>query len=594
MPGGSEAGSVYCAGSYSGFRPTEVSTLSEAQGRESRKMRSEGQGDETAQHNALYALPSVLAALPFMVLACRVLLHRQNPVYSGDAALLELAVRSAARADRAVGPYSRFDFFHPGPMMFYVLSPFKWVTGGAPWALPLAVDLFNGFVMVLFVLLVQRSTPRWSGAREAHAGAEGPTLTDRRNGLLAGAAAAAVALAYAVAIDLGLLQILWNPLLIMLPVALLLVASAFARSWAGIALIAVAATFALQSNISTAPVVIAASACAVLWLAVDAVSHRRATSSCETDTRRWPARWIAVIAAGIALVAWMPPVAQQLTANTGNFGRIWHFFRSSGEPEPGIRRAVAFAGRELAVFPSRIIWKGSLTADTVNLWWGAIALVGFLGVATTLVVIAVRRQSRPATRLGVVALVGAFAAVYSMASVRGPVYWYIGAYMSAVAVPLLLGWLLLASDRFPIWGPRIVAGSLGVLTIFAVTSAATTPINNNRAFPNESIYRTNTEAAWRVVEPIVGPGRDRVVLTGDTALLPTIAGVALKLEESGIRVRVTAALVPWFGPERLAQRGSGQEISITSGAVPDGYRLVGHAPSRLLGAPMITFSTADF
>jgi hypothetical protein len=556
-------------------------------------------------HRALRALPCLVAVLPFVVLAVRVLLRRENPVYSGDGALLELAVRSAAHADRAVGPYSRFNFFHPGPIMFYVLSPLEWLTGGAPWALPLGVDLFNAVVVAVFVVLVQRSTLRWPVARRTSPGAvpDSPTATDSRNSLLTGTAAAVVVLAYVLAVDVGLLQILWNSLVIMLPVGLLLVAAAFVDGWGwAAALTAVAGTFAAQTNVSTVPVVIAAAACALVWLARDVISRRRpglsdedagiaAPPRAEGESRRWLARGMTLTVAGIAVLAWVPPVVQQLTTSPGNLGRLWLFFRSSGEPQPSWRSAAAFAGRELAVFPSRIVWKGTLTADTVNQHRGVLAFVGFVVIATTLIAVAAMRRSRPAMRLGVVSLVGALAAVYSMASVRGPVYWYLGAYMSAIGVPLLLGWLILAIDAVGIWGPRMIVASLCILTLLAVVSATTTPINDNRAFPNEPTYRANTEAAWRVVEPIVANNRGHhVVLAGDPALLPTIAGVALKIEQSGVTVLVTAPLVPWFGSERLARRESTRRISITSGPVPVGYRIVGYAPSRLLSAPIITVS----
>lgn len=550
---------------------------------------------------ALQALPSFLAALPFLVLASRVLWHRRSPVYSGDGALLELAVRSAAHGDRTLGPYSRFGFFHPGPAMFYALAPFEWITGGATWAMPLGVALVNALVVAVFVILVQRSSRRFFGGRTTSgAGCE---TTDRRDSFVAGSAAASAVLAYALAVDVGLLQILWNPLLIVLPVALVLVAAALVDGWGTPAALTVGAgTVALQAEVSTAPLVFAASACAVAWLVRDEIVRRRAGTAQGSPTKARPAadrprrlavRGVAVCITALAVVAWVPPLIQQLRGSVGNFGSLWHFFRSSSEPQPGWRTAASFAGRELAVFPSRIIWRGSLTTATVNRRWDVIALVVFIVVAAILVMAGARRRSRPLTRLGVIALASAVVAVYSMASVRGPVYWYLGAYMSAIAVPLLLGWLLLIVDALHVWGPRLVVGALGVLTVIAVASAATTPIDDNRAFPNEPIYRANTEAAWSVVHPLVSDKHVKeLVLAGDPALLPTIAGVALKIEQSGVSVRVTPPLVPWFGPERLAPSDATPIISITTAPTPNGEHLIGYAPSRLLGPSRITISTS--
>src|SRR5436189_4764596 len=148
---------------------------------------------------ALGALPAIAAAAPFAVFAVRILIHHRDPVFSGDPALLDMATRSAAHFHRQVGPYSRYGFSHPGPALFYAAAPVALATSDAPWALMLAVQLIGGLTVVGAVLVVQQ-----------------------RRGVAAGAVTTGVVLIYALAVDLGLLQMPWNPLVIMLPVALCL------------------------------------------------------------------------------------------------------------------------------------------------------------------------------------------------------------------------------------------------------------------------------------------------------------------------------------------------------------------------------------
>ena len=549
------------------------------------------------------SLPCIVAALPFAVLAGRVLWRRRNPLYSGDAALLELAVRSAAHGNRTLGPYSRFGFFHPGPAMFYVLSPFEWITRGAAWALPFGVEVLNAVVAVALVLVVQRCvTRRAISGRVPHLKRDAGVVAarTRRDGLVAATAAAVAILLYALAVDIGLLQILWNPLQIMLPTALVLVSVAFIDGWGWPAAVALAAgTFAIQTDLSTVPVTMAASGCGAAWLALDVIRAKRcggssrpeAASTVKLDVRRHHWQLGPIVLTTLAALAWIPPVLQQLTGHPGNVTRLIRFFLSPDNSPPGWGRAAAYAGRELAVFPLRIPWEGTLTASAVHGRWGEVELVAFVVAAAALVLVGRIRRSRPVTRLGVISIVVAVAAVYSIESIRGPVYWYLTAWMSALAVPLLLGWLLVAVEVVRPLGGAAVKASLVIVAVAAAVVASSTAVDDNRAFPNEPLYRADTAAAWRLVAPAAAEDRGRpLLLGGDPALLPTIAGVALEMTRSGVDVRVTDPLVPPFGPEERGAARLRPELLITVRKPPPGYRILGRAPSKLLGAPTVIVS----
>jgi hypothetical protein len=509
------------------------------------------------RNRALAASPSVIAALPFLIMAARVLWERGDPQYSGDAGLLAMGVRSAAHGTRTLGPYSRFGFFHPGPAFFYALVPFEWITANARWALPLGVAVLNALFAATLVGIVQHRT------------------TDPSRRVVSGAAAAVVVLAYALSVDIGLLSILWNPLQIMLPTALLLVAAASVDGWGWpVGVVAITSTFIVQTEIGTLPVAVVAVGCAIAFLA-------------RGSWRNLSHAWGGLALTAFAVVAWLPPLWQQLTADRGNVADLWSFFRSSSSARPGVGRAVTYAGRELAVFPARMPWRGELTPGTVHGRWGAGAYALFVGAAVVLIYVARRCEEPRARRLGIVSLAASIAAVYTVTAVRGPVYWYLIAYLTAIAVPVALGWILLALHTYEAWARRVVAIVLLVAASAAVFVASTTSLYDNRAFPFEARYRSDVESAWALLAPNVTTFRGHtIVLGGDPALVPTISGIALKLEHNGVGVRVTDALVPTFGPERRAPATRRPDILVTT-TPPDGYDTLGRTSSVMLRLPVV-------
>jgi len=87
----------------------------------------------------------LLALTP--VLAVIVTRAGRTYVPTGDPASLDLFVRDVFSAHPPlVGPYSR-GFNHPGPMLFWLLGPLSWVTGGAPWATLVGAAVLQGIAI---------------------------------------------------------------------------------------------------------------------------------------------------------------------------------------------------------------------------------------------------------------------------------------------------------------------------------------------------------------------------------------------------------------------------------------------------------------
>jgi hypothetical protein len=132
-----------------------------------------------------------------------------------------------------------------------------------------------------------------------------------------------------------------------------------------------------------------------------------------------------------------------------------------------------------------------------------------------------------------------------------------------------------------------VIAALAVCVVAATVVAATASVYDNRAFPNEARYRRDAESVFRLLAPRVDSYRGHtVVIGGDPALVPAIAGVALKLEDAGVGIRVTDALVPTFGPERRAPANRDADI-VVSTDTPRGYERLGTTTAVMLRSRVV-------
>jgi len=62
--------------------------------------------------------PAFLVGTPFAIATIRVLAHIRRPyVTVWDQALTEIWIRDVGRHAVTLGPYSRFGWFHPGPLL---------------------------------------------------------------------------------------------------------------------------------------------------------------------------------------------------------------------------------------------------------------------------------------------------------------------------------------------------------------------------------------------------------------------------------------------------------------------------------------------
>jgi len=251
----------------------------------------------------------------------------------GDGALLELYTVHASRGQWALGPYSRFGWYHPGPFYIYLLVPFYLASGQHPLGLTAGAVAIN---VVAFAGIA------WTLCRHA-SGAMSVAVI----GMLA---------VYLLRVP-DVVTSSWNPHVLILPYAALIVSGAAVASGrlALLPLTALLATFVTQTHVGLAPTALAIGACALI--AGVRTHHRLQQRAIVTPRSLW--MWLGVTALAL-LVAWLPPLYEQFTG-TGNLGRLLTFFADqSGRP---------VTTEALAVWTGTILQP--LTAGFTTAWGGA-------------------------------------------------------------------------------------------------------------------------------------------------------------------------------------------------------------------------------
>lgn len=347
-----------------------------------------------ASAHPLGRAPFALLLGPVLLLALVALLVPLSPW--GDQAVIQLSTDRAASLHQLLGPYSRFQFDHPGPLYFYLLLiPYK-ILGGS------ARDLAVGSVLI-------------AGAAACSSVAAVGYLAGRP----AARWAAALSLVQLAAIGPAVVAEVWNPIAIIVPAGTLLIccAALAAGRWWGLPAAVAAGSFLLQTDIGTGVLVVGAVALALLVAVI----------------RQRGAAWRTLAASlGLGALLWLAPIWQQLTGHPGNMTLLWRFFSSSPAHQTWRAAVSAIAG---------VLWpplRGRLGAGPPGL--GLSLLVLALFVLACLVALGrARRAGRPeAGWVAAAALAGLVLAVVSAERVTGPLFSYLVDWASSLDLVVLL------------------------------------------------------------------------------------------------------------------------------------------------------------
>lgn len=475
----------------------------------------------------------VPTAVALSLLTGSLLMASKGWVTVGDVALMELRLQAMPEDMPLVGVYSRYGWWHPGPV-FLLWSWLGYAVGGGSGA---------ALLMSIAVLHILVLVGAWWLARKVNV-----------------VAAQALMLAAIVSLLVRPVdQVLtpWNPY-VGLAGVLLLVAAGWGlatRQRAATFLLLPWSSFLVQSHVGYLPVVAAVVLTAAGLVLVDEMRQRWATGG-PLDAIPWRAL---VWGTAVSVVMWLPPVIQQIIGDPGNLELL---AAQLGGDSQGLQAGLATMRAAFAV-PMGLgpNFVGELPANATATPW-----LVLLPIAALLVALVRRRREQIFAMVVLAAVL--VAALVSVAGLTPPAFEYLVPWLPSV-VWLALTWSVwvlldpLLGDRK--WWPTVVGAAAVATSVFVALGLATAP-------PPLASFGTAAEQLWSAVaaDAAVGEGDDSgqgggpttspITLIGDPSDEPTQAvaqGMAALAVPAGADVAVDEAVasraervVPVDGPGR--------------------------------------------
>src|SRR5207248_1026407 len=202
-----------------------------------RRLRAAAARDRARAALQLPGLALWLALLPLAAGAIVALAQTGHHLYPwGDHAVVETETLRTWRFDDLLGTYSRFQWHHPGPALFWFMSPLYMASGHSPAALNASAALLGAIAVAVVV-----------------------AVTARRAGRTAAFLAAALAAFWIAVTGPVLVRDFWIPRTVALPFAALVVTTAAVATGTIelLPLAALIASFLAQTDLSAAPAALA-------------------------------------------------------------------------------------------------------------------------------------------------------------------------------------------------------------------------------------------------------------------------------------------------------------------------------------------------
>ena len=324
-------------------------------------------------------------------------LHQPKWYPIADLAQTELRVRDVGGADPPlIGLPGRLGSFgsqgsHPGPLSFWSMAPVYRLLGASSWGMQAAAV----FLHLLALAAVLGIAYRRGGV-----------------GLTLGMAAMLAVLLRMY--GTGTLTEAWNPYLPVLwwIVFLLAVWSVLCRDLQLLPVAVFAASFCMQTHLPYMGLAGVGFA-AAFAVASFQTWQRRAEPGAVRHFTRWT-----LLAAGVGLVVWLPPVIDQLTSEQGNLSVVWKELTHPPDAAVGARRGLELLLVDLN--PWRLLDRQP-TATTGALLPGGLLLCAWAAS----VVVAWRLRHRSLRRLHLVLAGALVLAALSMTRIHGIVWYYL-------------------------------------------------------------------------------------------------------------------------------------------------------------------------
>lgn len=448
----------------------------------------------------------------------------------GDWAVLELRTRDVAGPlTPLVGPYSRFGWNHPGPLLFWLLAvPYR-VLGGASSGLLVGAAALNA--AALGALLV---------------------FTWRRGRLPLVALTAALVGLMTTHLGPAFLRDPWNPSVTVLPFLLFVVLawSATEGDRVAVPVGAGVGSFLVQAHVGFSVVV----AVLGLWAVVGFVRREREAARGSGPAQRGPRSVRATLwwSAAVLAVCWLPVLVDQI-AGTGNLAALLEHFTGREVPTAGFALASGIVARELGdVAP----WLGGAEPggdDGALIPSSLRALVVPVAAFVAAALLARRVGAHSASRLQATVGLAAVAGWFSVARISGEVFAYLVRWWWAIA---LLWWLAVV---WSVWSavpsgarstfeavPAALGGAVALwcaVIVIGGVGRVGTP-DGEWWVPLEGIVPGTVDAAPRDGPVLVRAVGSKWGAVGD--------GVRLQLERAGVDVVVDDTELVKYGDGRRA------------------------------------------
>lgn len=306
----------------------------------------------------------------------------------GDYRNLEFRIADVGGAHTPlVGPWSRFDWNHPGPWVFWVLAgPYR---------------LFGATGILLGAAAMNLAAVAATIAVCAGAGRRWVTSAALASALLC------------TGIGLGGLADPWNPYLVVLPTFAMCVGTwrALDGSRAAAVVAVVAGSFAAATHFGSVPLV------ASMLLTVLIALVLRAVRSDDRHRDRVTLCWFA----GAGAVMWLPPLLQQFTTDDGNLGLLARFIVDGGrDGVNGVGSGLRIVARSLGPTFDWVTGRSpTLANDQLSTSWAVpVALLALVVAA----VLAGRQRDRRGLTLCAVAALAVVVEVAAMSRISGPLF----------------------------------------------------------------------------------------------------------------------------------------------------------------------------
>ena len=486
---------------------------------------------------------SCVLAVAIVAVSILAAARRAAPAYPvSDNALIELATINALEGRQLHGPYSRYGWQHPGPVLFYLLAPFYAAAGSRTAGLAAGALALN---------LAALTAAVWVLIRHG-----GPALT----------VAFTVLFAVYFARVPGLVVSSWNAhATIVASAAVVVISAAVAAGRIRLLpLFLAVASFVLQTHVATFPLVAVTGALVVAAIGrrwIGASADERAALKAHANRAAW------VLAA-----LWLLPLVEELSRPDGNMSAMWQFARQ--QPRGGALPQAfdAWAGALTGVFRAGLsLPQGRLIGRSMVAWPRIVAVVELLLLAVV-VVWATRRGRSVHAWMAAQSLAGSVAALWAITRIPDGIHDHEVFWISAVGVvgaasiAAVVGGVV--SERRQLvrsQGP-LVAGLAAALLLIGVSLAGLrqVTVTGGRLRSQEADDHVKRVTA-AIQSEIERQGSRRPMVVIDQRVWGWAAGAILQLRRQGTRVVIEDGLVAMFAGTLAPDGSEDLEISFCGG-----------------------------